>query len=175
MLAPPEEYAEIGFNFRMTDLQAAVGLVQLGRLARDRRAAPRARRAATRKAIGEIAGPARRRRPRVGHQQLPVLLGRGRCPSYPLDREELLAHLAEAGISARRGIMAAHRQPAYADAARTAPLPVTERLTDSTLILPLFHQMTDSEQAACRRRPPDRRGDRDRRWSSSAPAGWRAR
>ena len=38
-------------------------------------------------------------------------------------------------ISARRGIMAAHRQPAYADHAH-GPLAVTERLTDDTLILP---------------------------------------
>ena len=41
--------------------------------------------------------------------------------------------------------MSAHRQPAYAGMAR-APLPVTERLTDNTLILPLFHQMTDASQ-----------------------------
>ena len=40
--------------------------------------------------------------------------------------------------------MAAHRQPAYRDEDH-APLPVTERLTDHTLILPLFHQMTDAE------------------------------
>ena len=58
----------------------------------------------------------------------------------------LLAHLAAADISARRGIMAAHRQPAYA-AADHVPLPVTEHLTDTTLILPVFHQMSESEQA----------------------------
>ena len=33
LLSPPEEYGEVGFNYRMTDLQAAVGLVQLGRIA----------------------------------------------------------------------------------------------------------------------------------------------
>jgi dTDP-4-amino-4,6-dideoxygalactose transaminase len=55
--------------------------------------------------------------------------------------------LAEAGVSARRGIMAAHRQPAYADRdTGTASLAVTERLTDNTLILPLFHELTDAEQ-----------------------------
>ena len=64
---------------------------------------------------------------------------------FPLDRDALMAHLAEAGISARRGIMAAHRHPAHA-AGATAPLPNTERLTDSTLILPVFHQLTESEQ-----------------------------
>ncbi|MER6941859.1 DegT/DnrJ/EryC1/StrS family aminotransferase, partial [Nocardioides sp. NPDC000441] len=52
---------------------------------------------------------------------------------------------AEAGISARRGIMASHRQPAYASPSLS--LPATEHLTDNTLILPLFHQISDSEQA----------------------------
>ena len=42
--------------------------------------------------------------------------------------------------------MAAHRQPAHAHRERI-PLPVTERLNDQTLILPLFHQMTVAEQA----------------------------
>ena len=41
--------------------------------------------------------------------------------------------------------MAAHREPAFADVA-PAPLPVTERMTDRTLILPLFHTMTDDDQ-----------------------------
>ncbi len=59
-------------------------------------------------------------------------------------RDELLGLFAEAGISARRGIMAAHLEPAYADA--KSSLPVTERLTERSLILPLFHQMTESQQ-----------------------------
>ena len=65
--------------------------------------------------------------------------------SFPLDRGELLSALAEAGISARAGIMAAHRQPAY-DGRPHGDLAVTERLTDSTVILPLFHSMTEGEQ-----------------------------
>ena len=69
-------------------------------------------------------------------------------PEYPVDREGLLTALAEADISARRGIMAAHRQPAYAEQGlRPVPLVNTEHLTDNTLILPLFHQMSESEQA----------------------------
>ena len=52
--------------------------------------------------------------------------------------------LAESGVSARRGIMAAHLEPAYADI-RTS-LPVTERLTRHSLILPLFHEMTEAQQ-----------------------------
>jgi dTDP-4-amino-4,6-dideoxygalactose transaminase len=146
VLAPPEEYTEVGFNYRMTDLQAAVGLVQLGRLpevVRRRRELA----AGYAKAIAEIDGLRAVADPAWGTSNfqsywVEVL------PEFPLDREGLLAHLAAAEISGRRGIMAAHRQPAYAgrDTGSVA-LPVTERLTDHTLILPLFHQMSESEQA----------------------------
>jgi dTDP-4-amino-4,6-dideoxygalactose transaminase len=144
VLAPPESYAEVGFNFRMTDLQAAVGLVQLTRLpqmvARRRElAAAYADALAGVPSLRLVADPAWGT---TNFQScwLEVL------PEHPLDREALMEHLAAAGISARRGIMAAHRQPAHAH--RTGvPLPVTERLNDRTLILPLYHQMTASEHA----------------------------
>jgi dTDP-4-amino-4,6-dideoxygalactose transaminase len=142
VLAPAESYDEVGFNFRMTDLQAAVGLVQLGRLpemvARRRDlAAAYAQRVADLPGLRLVADPSWGT---TNFQScwLEVL------PDHPLDREEMMAHLATAGISARRGIMAAHRQPAHSHREHV-PLPVTERLTDRTLVLPLFHQMTDSE------------------------------
>lgn len=145
VLAPAEEYLEIGFNFRMTDLQAAVGLVQLAKLpaivARRRElAAVYAAELATIDGLRPVADPE---------------WGEGNFQSYwvevlhegAADRDGLLEALAEADISARRGIMAAHRQPAYRDRDQgSTPLPITERLTDNTLILPLFHQMTDAEQ-----------------------------
>jgi dTDP-4-amino-4,6-dideoxygalactose transaminase len=64
---------------------------------------------------------------------------------YPLSRNELLTALAGEGISARAGIMAAHRQPAYSGR-QHGDLPVTDRLTERTLILPMFHTMTEGEQ-----------------------------
>ncbi|GAA2217976.1 DegT/DnrJ/EryC1/StrS family aminotransferase [Promicromonospora sukumoe] len=142
LVSPPEEFGEVGFNFRMTDLQAAVGLVQLGRLpaivARRREIAARYRHE-----LADVAGLRLVDDPAWGAgnaQSLWVEV----LPAYRLDREGLLLALASAGISARRGIMAAHRQPAHAGRTHV-PLPVTEQLTDSTLILPLFHQMTDDE------------------------------
>jgi dTDP-4-amino-4,6-dideoxygalactose transaminase len=146
VLAPPEQYDEVGFNFRMTDLQAAVGLVQLDKLdgvvARRRELA-----AGYAKAVAELPGLRLVADPQWGttnFQSCWLEVG----PDYPVDREGLLAALAEADISARRGIMAAHRQPAYAELGlRPVALTNTEHLTDSTLILPLFHQMSESEQA----------------------------
>jgi dTDP-4-amino-4,6-dideoxygalactose transaminase len=150
VLAPPEEYGEVGFNYRMTDLQAAVGIVQLRRLpevVRRRRELA----AAYAKAIAELPGLRPVTDPSWGtgnFQSYWVEV----LPEFPLSRDELLAQLAEAEISCRRGIMAAHRQPAYADGVRRGdhgaqPLLVTEQLADRTLILPLFHQMSESEHA----------------------------
>ncbi len=64
---------------------------------------------------------------------------------FPVSRDELLARLDAAGVSARRGIMAAHLEPAYAGHGQPS-LPVTERLTRQSLILPLFHGITEADQ-----------------------------
>lgn len=144
VLSPPEEYAEVGFNARMTDLQAAVGLVQLDRLP----AVVRRRRelgTTYAKAIEEVDGLRAVTDPPHGttnYQSFWVEVDE----RYPVDREGLLRALAAVDVSARRGIMAAHRQPAYRSG-DPVKLPVTERLTDRTLILPLFHQMAESEQS----------------------------
>jgi len=145
VLSPPEEYTEIGFNYRMTDLQAAVGIVQLGRLpaivARRREIA-----AVYTDAIANVVGLRPVADPAWGtsnFQSFWIEVG----PEYPLTRDALLAVLAERGISARHGIMAAHRQPAHRGRdAGQASLRATERLTDSTLILPVYHQLAIDEQ-----------------------------
>ncbi len=146
LVSPPEQYEEIGHNFRMTDLQAAVGLVQLGKLpeavARRRELAARYR-----SALADVPGVRLVDDPPYGTANFQSLWLEV-TPPYPLDREGLLLALAQAGVSARRGIMAAHRQPAYAGRdTGSATLRVTERLTDATLILPLFHQLTEDELA----------------------------
>ncbi|WP_330300145.1 DegT/DnrJ/EryC1/StrS family aminotransferase [Streptomyces sp. NBC_00503] len=138
-----ESYLEVGYNYRMTDIQAAVGLVQLSKLdeivARRRKLAARYTRL-----LAGIAGLRPVRDPAHGEgnfQSYWVLL----TEEFPIGRDELLAVLAEAGVSARRGIMASHLEPAYAGHG-AAPLPVTERISRDSLILPLFHTMTQDQQ-----------------------------
>ena len=138
-----EHYVEPGFNYRMTDIQAAVGLVQLGKLgqlvARRRELAQRYQ-----QLLGEVPGVRTIADPAYGttnYQSFWILLP----DNFPVSRDELLQHLADAGVSARRGIMAAHLEPAYEGCVHR-PLPITERLTARTLILPLFHELTEAEQ-----------------------------
>jgi len=138
-----EHYLEPGFNFRMTDIQAAIGLVQLGKLgqliARRRELAQRYQRL-----LADVPGIRTITDPGYGttnYQSFWVLLP----DDFPVSRDELLQQLVEAGVSARRGIMAAHLEPAYEGCAHR-PLPISERLTARTLILPLFHELTEAEQ-----------------------------
>lgn len=144
-----ESYDELGFNYRMTDVQAAIGLVQLGRLgemvARRRELADRYRWLLAEvpglRLVADPVGADGRAYGETNYQACWVLLG----PEFPVRRDAMLGRLAAAGISARRGIMAAHLEPAYADVAHR-PLPATEMLTRESLILPLFHELTEVQQ-----------------------------
>lgn len=137
-----EQYLETGYNYRMTDIQAAVGLVQLGRLdaivEKRRTLAARYRRL-----LGEVPGLSMAADPPYGtsnFQSFWIVLP----DDFPVSRAELMAKLLADGISSRRGIMASHTEPAYEHHAH-GPLPVTERLDRQAVILPMFHAMTEEE------------------------------
>ncbi|MFB7668977.1 DegT/DnrJ/EryC1/StrS family aminotransferase [Kitasatospora sp. NPDC056138] len=136
-----ETYDEIGFNYRMTDIQAAIGLVQLRRLPelvrRRRELADRYRRLLGPLGTRLVADPEHG----TGNYQSCWLL----LPDGAPDRTEVLDRLAAAGVSARRGIMAAHLEAPYKGTERV-PLPATELLTRRSLILPLFHALTEEQQ-----------------------------
>jgi dTDP-4-amino-4,6-dideoxygalactose transaminase len=139
-----EEYHEPGYNYRMTDLQAAIGLAQLGRLdaiIEDRR------RVAGRYAEA-LAGVEGLRLPFSSpetphtYQSYMVELG----PDVPLSREALMQTLLAAGVATRRGVMAAHLEPPYRRRSPGPGLPVTEWATRRTLLLPIYAGMTTVEQ-----------------------------
>lgn len=138
-----EQYLETGFNFRMTDLQAAMGLVQLRKLdamvARRRELAGRYR-----SLLADLPGVVMVADPAYGetnYQSFWLALP----DDFPVTRDELMGRLAERGVGARRGIMAAHLEPAYQEH-HGDDLPVTTWLTSQSLVLPLFHAMTEQEQ-----------------------------
>jgi dTDP-4-amino-4,6-dideoxygalactose transaminase len=138
-----EEFPETGYNYRMSDIQAAVGLVQLSRLerivARRRELAHRYQRAfAEVPAIRTVTDPPYGA---SNFQSFWVVLEK----SFPVARNEMLRKLMRRGISARRGFMAAHLERAYSDLAH-GDLSVTERLTSESIILPLFHELTKADQ-----------------------------
>jgi len=139
-----EEYKEVGYNYRMTDMQAAVGLVQLGRLdgflARRRSLA--ARYSERLQNLGWLRPPTVPKEHRHNFQSYVARL----TPEAPIGRDALMQELLDRGISTRRGIMAIHHEAPFVDDRWKTRLPETNAATESTIILPLFHQMTEDEQ-----------------------------
>ncbi len=137
-----ETYDEVGFNFRMTDMQAAIGMVQLGRLGDflERRRYLAERYNEGLKDIAWLQTPVVPSNCRHNYQSYMIRLLDGSA----VKRDAIMQELLEKSISTRRAIMAIHRERPYQDG--QYDLPQTELATDTGLILPLFHQMTDSEQ-----------------------------
>jgi perosamine synthetase len=139
-----ESYEEVGFNYRMTDLQAAVGLVQLRRIEAF---------VARRIAIGERYTRGFADHPALAVPQVPDGV-RFNYQTYLLrltaksrvTRDELMRVLLDRGIATRRGVMAAHLEPAYASAPRRVSLDATEEAERTTVVLPLFHDLDARDQ-----------------------------
>jgi dTDP-4-amino-4,6-dideoxygalactose transaminase len=140
-----ESYAELGFNYRMTDLQAAVGREQLKRLP-----AVIARRRAQADRYRELLAPV----PGLGLPEEPAWARsnwQSFCVRLPdgADQRAVMQAMLDAGVSTRRGIMCAHREPAYQQEPwRAGPsgLAESESAQDRCLILPLYHDLSLDEQ-----------------------------
>ena len=63
-----------------------------------------------------------------------------------VSRDAILQSLLDAGIAAKRGVMTAHREPCYVEAYGPQSLPISEKASDRSLLLPLFPAMTEAEQ-----------------------------
>jgi len=139
-----ESYDEVGYNYRMTDLQAAIGLEQLRRLddMLERRRYLASRYTSALHKIGWLQAPHEPSGYRHNFQSYMARL----APDAPMHRDDVMQTLLDQGISTRRGIMASHSEAPYADKDWSSRLPETERATRETIILPLFHQMTEQDQ-----------------------------
>jgi perosamine synthetase len=139
-----ESYPDFGFNYRMTDIQAAVGREQLKRL--NEIVARRRELARTyQSSLRDIPGlhfPFEPDWARSNWQSY--------CVGLPHDckQKETMQALLDRGIATRRGIMCAHRELAYKKQPwRSAgTLRCSEQAQDTSLLLPLYPQMDDREQ-----------------------------
>ena len=139
-----EHYDEIGYNYRMTDLQAAIGLAQLQRLEEmlSRRRILAQRYTERLCPLGWLAPPYEPSESKHNFQSYMVRL----TNDAPLTRDTLMQELLDHGVSSRRGVMPIHRELPYRDPATDARLPETNLVADTTIILPLFYEMRDEEQ-----------------------------
>ena len=138
-----EEYHELGFNYRMTDIQASIGLVQIRRLdellrIRVAKADRYTRELADLKKVRTPYTP-----PYATHTYQSYCLDFDRS----VDRDDLMARLLRRGVATRRGVMASHLEKVYRDRVGKVSLPITEEKARSTMLIPLFATMTDDEQS----------------------------
>jgi len=137
-----ESYPTVGYNYRMTDIQAAVGREQLRRLP-DIVAARRALAARYGALLAGVPGlglPSEPEWARSNWQSYAVRLPEG------VPQRDMMQTMLDAGVSTRRGIMCSHREPAYASHTPVSSLAHSERAQDTVVLLPLFPGMTAEDQ-----------------------------
>ena len=151
-----EHYPDLGFNYRMTDIQAAVGRQQMLRLPTivSRRRELAARYGRLLKDVPGLILPAEPRGMRSNWQSYCVGLPR------TFDQKETMQALLDRGITSRRGIMCSHRELAYQlnvpgsnpDSGGSMPCRIagilchSETAQDTSVVLPLYPQMESHEQ-----------------------------
>ena len=137
-----ETYPEIGYNHRITDIQAAIGLAQLDRLddILERRRAVAARYDAYLSGHSVFIAPhvPEELDPNWQSYQIRLRDCAGRSRNAVMDR------LFEMGIPTRRGVMASHLEPPYRQDAPA--LPLTEATAASTIQLPMHPALTPEQQ-----------------------------
>jgi perosamine synthetase len=139
-----EEFEEFGYNYRMTNLQGALGVAQMQRLGEIiKRRRLRAERYSN--AFSDISSiiPAQIPDYATTNWQSYAIRISDACK---VERNMIAQRLLDAGIACRPAYMACHVQPAYRRMYPDLVLPNTETALGSVIILPLYPQMTDEEQ-----------------------------
>lgn len=138
-----EDYPVSGFNYRMTDVQAAIGRRQLQRLPEiiARRRALADRYAELLAGRPELRPPVEPAWARSNWQSYCVRLPDG------ADQGRVMQAMLDCGVATRRGVMCSHLEPAYAEL-RGLSLPRSEEAHLRCILLPLYPQMTDDMQLA---------------------------
>ena len=137
-----EAYPVRGFNYRMTDVQAAIGREQLKRLP-DILRRRRALASGYAERLGELAGVTAPSEPgwaRSNWQSYCIEL------DGEVEQRTVMQHLLDRGIATRRGIMCIHMEKAHADLPQRHALSRSEWVRDHAVLLPLFAQMTTEMQ-----------------------------
>ena len=138
-----EEYSVPAYNYRMTDIQAAIGREQLKRLPAivERRRTLAAAYAEYLRGIPGVVPASEPAWARTNWQSYTVRL------QPPHEQRRVMQRLLDEGISTRRGVMNAHREPAYPPGSwrATGPLTRGEQAQDTVIVLPLYHQLTDED------------------------------
>jgi dTDP-4-amino-4,6-dideoxygalactose transaminase len=139
-----ESYPTVGYNYRMTDIQAAVGREQMRRLAgivSERRVLAQR----YRELLSDFDAVSLPHEPEWARSNWQSFAVRLRSKT---GQREVMQAMLDQGVSTRRGIMCSHREPAYAGLALPFRLEASESAHDQVVLLPLFPGMSSEDQVA---------------------------
>ncbi len=139
-----QEYIEAGFNYRLTDMQAAMGLVQLRKLP----AMLQARRDQARfydDALVRIDAVEAPYVPSYAEPAYSSYCIRLR-PGARVTAHDVVVRMAERAVSCRHGIQPLHREPYFRERGKDLSLPETEAAAAETLFLPIFPGLSEGNQ-----------------------------
>jgi dTDP-4-amino-4,6-dideoxygalactose transaminase len=138
-----EDHVELGYNYRMTDIQAAVGIKQLEKLDKiveeRRKIAFQYHEAFN--SIPYIRIPLEEEGYFSNYQSYSIYLK----PECPISRNDLMQKLLDVGISTRRGVVTTHRETAYKEYSKGLSLPISEDTSDRSIVIPLYYPMSQEE------------------------------
>ncbi len=139
-----EEYPEVGYNFRLSDLHAAVGLGQLAKLGNlvSKRRTLAARYNAAFADLESLVPPWVPADVEPNYQSYVVRL-RGADRVF---RNGVLDAMRARGVATRRGLMAVHTEPAYRGARTAGSLRHTEEADEQTIALPMYADLLNEDQ-----------------------------
>jgi dTDP-4-amino-4,6-dideoxygalactose transaminase len=134
------DVVEIGFNYRLDELRAAIGLIQLERLEAGNRARAEivSRYRAALEGVDGLVMPFANGEPTAAHHLAAILL------PPPSDRDRFRAVLEEERIQTSVHYPPIHQFTAYRGGAGTRALPVTERVAKRLVTLPLYPDLDDA-------------------------------
>jgi perosamine synthetase len=137
-----ETHPNVGYNYRMTDIQAAVGRAQLERMPEiiARRRLLAARYAKLLDLTAGVVTPHEPTWARSNFQSYCVRLPDG------VDQRTVMQRMLDAGVATRRGIMCIHREACYMSSSTETSLANSEAAQDGCIVLPLYPQMSEDEQ-----------------------------
>ncbi|MBN4072112.1 DegT/DnrJ/EryC1/StrS family aminotransferase [Flavobacteriales bacterium AH-315-E23] len=136
----------LGFNYRMTDLQGAVGVVQIGKLDRliDERQEAAIFYNETLADIDWLQTPELSEDYKHGWQSYVLLIDENKAP---MRRNDMMEKLQEGGVSTRPGTHAVHMLNFYAQKYGYKPedLPKSKTANDTTMAIPLHNNMSSED------------------------------
>ncbi len=139
-----EQFPEVGYNFRLSDLHAAVAAAQLGKLARflEERRAIAHRYNDHLEHLADIELPRVPPGARPNYQSYIFrLVGFSRTL-----RNRMLDEMLRRGVATRRGLMAIHREPCYRGARVSGTLEHSEAADAQTMLLPIYPGLSEADQ-----------------------------